>query len=53
MRLKKLKRSRCVVLPLVLKRQWYDLIESGETPIERVAILIRERVELVDDGRAS
>lgn len=26
--MKKLKRSRCVVLSLVLKRQWYDLIAS-------------------------
>ena len=34
MRLKKLKRSRCVVLSLVLKRQWYDLIESGVKKIE-------------------
>lgn len=135
MRLKKLKRSKCAVLSLVLKRQWWILIASGtkkiewrradywldrvsawsqkswrdnlvpvvefrhgyaadarrmafvcgwlwdrreklfryctppyvwqnanipvehpqlgETPIERVAILIGERVELVDDGRAS
>lgn len=34
MRLKKLKRSRCVVLSLVLKRQWYDMIESGTKKIE-------------------
>ena len=34
MRLKKLKRSRCVVLSLVLKRQWYDLIASGTKKIE-------------------
>lgn len=130
MRLKKLKRSKCAVLSLVLKRQWWILIENGtkkiewrradywldrvsawadrgrskklwpivefrhgyaadaprmtfvcgcrwdpieqnmkpyilqpadcpvqhpqlgETPIERVAILIGERVELVDDRRA-
>lgn len=30
----KLKRSKCVVLSLVLKRQWYDLIESGAKKIE-------------------
>jgi hypothetical protein len=34
MRLKKLKRSQCVVLSLVLKRQWYDLIESGAKKVE-------------------
>lgn len=32
--MKKLKRSECVVLPLVLKRRWYDMIESGEKKIE-------------------
>lgn len=25
----KLKRRKCAVLPLVLKRKWYDLIEDG------------------------
>ena len=34
MRLKKLKRSKCAVLSLVLKRQWYDLIASGTKKIE-------------------
>lgn len=34
MRLKKLKRSRCVVLSLVLKRQWWILIENGTKKIE-------------------
>ena len=34
MRLKKLKRSQCVVLPLVLKRQWWILIENGTKKIE-------------------
>ena len=34
MRLKKLKRSHCAVLSLVLKRQWYDLIENGTKKIE-------------------
>lgn len=28
--MQKLKRSECVVLHLVLKKKWYDLIESGE-----------------------
>lgn len=34
MRLKKLRRSKCAVLSLVLKRQWYDMIESGAKKIE-------------------
>ena len=32
--MRKLKRSECVVLPLVLKRKWYDLIASGTKKIE-------------------
>lgn len=28
--MKQLKRSECVVLPLVLKGKWYDMIASGE-----------------------
>lgn len=28
--MRELKRSECAILPLVLKRKWYDLIESGE-----------------------
>lgn len=32
--MRKLKRSSCVVFPLVLKRKWYDMIESGEKKIE-------------------
>jgi len=28
--MKKLRRSECAVLPLVLKRRWYDMIDSGE-----------------------
>ena len=28
--MKKLKRSECSILPLVLKKKWYDLIASGE-----------------------
>ena len=32
--MRKLKRSKCVVLPLVLKRQWYNLIENGTKKIE-------------------
>lgn len=34
MRLRKLRRGECVVLPLVLKRQWYDMIENGTKKIE-------------------
>ena len=34
MRLKKLKRRKCAVLPLVLKRQWWILIENGTKKIE-------------------
>ena len=34
MRRRKLRRSECVVLPLVLKRQWYDMIENGTKKIE-------------------
>ena len=30
MEMTKLKRSRCAVLHLVLKRKWYDMIERGE-----------------------
>ena len=30
MQLKKLKRSRCVVLSLVLKRQWHDKAKGDE-----------------------
>lgn len=26
----RLKRSECVILPLVLKRKWFDMIDSGE-----------------------
>lgn len=26
----KLKRSECVILPLVLKKKWYDMIASGK-----------------------
>ena len=26
----KLKKSECTILPLVLKKKWYDLIDSGE-----------------------
>lgn len=29
-----LKRSECAVLPLVLKKQWYDMIDRGEKCIE-------------------
>lgn len=32
--MRELKRSECVVLPLVLKRKWYDMIECGEKKIE-------------------
>ena len=32
--MRKLKRSECVVLPLVLKRKWYDMIECGEKKVE-------------------
>lgn len=32
--MKKLKRSECAVLPLVLKKQWYDMIDRGEKYIE-------------------
>lgn len=28
--MRKLKRTECVILPLVLKRRWYDMIASGE-----------------------
>lgn len=28
--MKKLKRSECAILPLVLKRRWYDMIASGK-----------------------
>lgn len=28
--MKKLKRSECAILPLVLKGKWYDMIESGK-----------------------
>ena len=31
--MRKLKRDKCVVLPLVLKRKWYDMIECGEKKI--------------------
>lgn len=34
MRRCKLKRGECVVLPLVLKRHWYDMIENGTKKIE-------------------
>jgi hypothetical protein len=44
--MRKLKRDKCVVLLLVLKRKWYDMIECGEKKIERVAILIGERIKL-------
>lgn len=27
---RKLKRSECAILPLVLKRKWYDMIDRGE-----------------------
>lgn len=30
MRLKELKRSKCAVLSLVLKRQWYDKAKGDE-----------------------
>ena len=29
-----MKRSECAVLPLVLKRRWYEMIERGEKRIE-------------------
>lgn len=32
--MKTLKRSECAVLPLVLKKQWYDMIDRGEKCIE-------------------
>ena len=28
--MKKLKRSECAVLPLVLKRRWFDLVATGQ-----------------------
>lgn len=28
--MRKLKKSECDILPLVLKKKWYDLIDSGE-----------------------
>lgn len=28
--MRQLKRSECAILPLVLKRKWYDMISSGE-----------------------
>ena len=34
MRLKKLKRSKCAVLSLVLKRQWFILVENGTKKVE-------------------
>ncbi|MBR3223402.1 MAG: hypothetical protein IKF72_14380 [Kiritimatiellae bacterium] len=34
MRRRKVRRSECVVLPLVLKRQWYRMIDSGVKRIE-------------------
>lgn len=34
MRRRRVRRSECVVLPLVLKRQWYDMIENGTKKIE-------------------
>ena len=49
--MRKLKRSKCAILPLVLKRKWYDMIECGETPIERIAIRIGERVTLTEGGK--
>ena len=30
LKMRKLKRSECSILPLVLKRKWYDMIASGE-----------------------
>ena len=32
--MRKLKRSKCAVLTLVLKRQWYDMIDRGEKRVE-------------------
>ena len=32
--MRKLKRSECAVLPLVLKKKWYDMIDRGEKCIE-------------------
>jgi len=28
--MRELKRSKCAILPLVLKKKWYDMIASGE-----------------------
>ena len=28
--MRQLKKSECAILPLVLKKKWYDLIDSGE-----------------------
>ena len=30
MEMRRLKKSECTILPLVLKKQWYDMIASGE-----------------------
>lgn len=32
--MRKLKRSKCAILPLVLKGKWFDMIASGEKKIE-------------------
>ena len=32
--MRELKRSECTILPLVLKRKWYDMIECGEKKSE-------------------
>ena len=32
--MRKLKRSECAILPLVLKKKWYDMIASGEKKAE-------------------
>lgn len=46
MQLPKLKRSKCAILPLVLKYQWYDMIASGAKMEEyRTSIRVRNAIE--------
>lgn len=41
-----LKNEECVVLPLVLKKQWYDMVASGEKREEyRVSKMVMRQIE--------
>ena len=51
--MKKLKRSECAVLSLVLERQWFILIENGTKKIEWIGKGLPGWLKLAANGKLS